>query len=80
MLRRSGADGSLVSRLWQRSPSRPVSDVAFSRPSSSRTTQPAGRADAAAAAAVAVAVGTRKPDRDAHEPLVGISLLYPDQI
>lgn len=46
-----------MSRLWQRSPSRPVSEDAFSRPSSSTTTQPAlGPEDAAA--------GTRKPDRD----------------
>ena len=51
-LRRSGEEGSLVSRLWQRSPSRPVSDDAFSRPSSSMTTERAPWPDAA---------GTRKP-------------------
>lgn len=39
-LRRSGEEGSRVSRLWQRSPRRPVSDDAFSRPSRSTTTQP----------------------------------------
>lgn len=57
VLRRSGEEESLVSRLWQRSPSRPVSDDAFSRPSNSMTTQREVWPDDAA-------VGTRKPDRE----------------
>lgn len=57
--RSSGAEGSLVSRLWQRSPSRPVSEDAFSRPSSSTTTQPALPPEAA---------GTRKPEKETHQP------------
>lgn len=73
VLRRSGEEGSLVSRLWQRSPSRPGSDDAFSRPSNSMTTQRAVWPDDAA-------VGTRKPDRETHEPHRAIVLLYLDHI
>lgn len=65
VLRRSGVEGSLVSRLWQRSPRRHVSDEAFSRPSSSTTTQRAVRpADAT--------VGTRKPGTQHQEAPVGL--------
>lgn len=55
VLRTSGEAVPLLSKLWQRSPRRPVKDEAFSRPSSSTTTQwPVWHPDSTA--------GTRKPE------------------
>lgn len=55
VLRTSGEAELRSSRLWQRSPSRPVRDEAFSSPSSTTTTQ---------APVDAPPTGTRNPETD----------------